>query len=773
MLLCDVGRSKPLVVVFTSMCMGILLFLKDAPFSLFCALFLVMLFSKERLAHMITGIAIGFCAIYFAPHAAAITDGEYHIRGIVRETGFMRGSLRVVLDDVSVEKKRVRGRAMIRIIRNADRVILSKGACLEGRARLRTNKTLGNPGEFDYEKYLLTDGITVSGYVKDLKDMNVSGVVPVSGIKDRVTAVFSVYARPEAEILNAVLTGDRSGLVYSLTDSFSSLGIAHLIAISGLNMGIVFIMGYSLAFMVLRFAATFFHRMDTPFIATMAGITCVILYVLFVGYSAPAVRSAIMAGSIAISLVMTRKTSLLESLALAGIIILILLPHSLYSASFLLSFSAVLGIIGACDLLGSAPKWLVFFVITIVSTAFTSPIVMYLFGFMSVISIPANMVFVPFFSFIIMPLGVAGMFSLMVSDHLSSFFFSLAFSAIGFILKSSSLFGSLDPIARPPVIWIMICYFGLVIALFAKRSGIKTILCAASVILIIAIPVGMKTVRNSEPLCFDFISVGQGDSTLITRGQVAVLIDAGNSFSGSDSGRFIVGPHLLRRGITRLNLVVITHSHPDHIGGIPFIVKRFPVNMVWTNVESDWNCDFQVVTRIAQEKAIPVKNVSLGDALVLSGLNVDVLNPQEKIKERTQDMNQNLLSVVLRIYDGTIKGLFMADSEEFGEIRLCRLDRDISADVLKTAHHGSKKSCLNMFLDKVNPQAAVISVGAKNRYRLPHKDVLERLQGREVTVYRTDLDGNILISRKNNVLHVKSGRSSTDNMNDDASLYSK
>lgn len=771
MLLRDLGRATPLVVVFVSICMGILIFMKDLPFIIFCAVFLIMLFSRERLVHMILGILLGFLAVLSAPHTAVIADGEYQVQGRVEEAGFLRGSYRVVLDEVSIGQKPIRGRAMIRIIRNA--CDLPKGTLFDGPVLLRSSKALGNPGEFDFGKYLLSEGIMISGYVKDLNCIKVVTPIASSRIKDRVTSALSLYARPEAEILKAVLTGDRSGLVYSLRDNFSSLGVAHLMAISGLHMGMIFIIGYSLAFMVLRPAAIVFLRMDTPFIATMAGVAAVVLYTLFVGYSAPAVRSAIMAGSIAGSLILTRKPCLVESLALAGIIILLLLPYSLFSASFLLSFAAVLGIAGAYTLLEGSPKWFVFIVITVVSTAFTSPIVVYLFGFMSLVSIPANMVLVPLFSLIIMPLGIAGISSMTVSDFLSSHLISLSLDGIGLILKASDLFGSLEPIARPPVFWIMICYLGLIVALYAKPSTAKTILSTACAFLIFAIPVGYKMARNNEPLCFDFISVGQGDSTLVTRGPDAVLIDAGNSFSGSDAGRFIIGPHLLQRGITRLNLVVVTHSHPDHIGGMPFILKRFPVREIWTNVQNDWGTDFQSVTRIAKRKSIPLKNVGLGDASSLEGMEIQVLNPPHRIKDRTKDLDLNLHSIVLRISDHTMKGLFMADAGGLGEIRLCRLEQDISADVLRTAHHGSKNSCLNMFLDRVNSQAAVISVGARNLYRHPHHTVIERLQERGITIYRTDHDGNILITRKKNMLHVKSGTTGADTIIEDASTSSK
>lgn len=768
MMLSYVGRATPLVVVFVGMCIGILAFTKDIPFFLFCFSFLILLFSKERILLIIIGVVLGFAAIFYAPKPIDLSDGEYLIHGIVQEAGFMRGSYRVVLDEVSIDGKKISGKAMIRIIKTGDE--LRKGINLEGPVQLRNRYSLGNPGEFDYRRYLLSEGITVSGYVKDINELKSAGAGRPSDLKKNLTSLLSKYSRPEAEILKAVITGDRSGLVYSLQDSFSSLGVAHLIAISGLNMGIIYLMGLSLAFLFLRFALPVSRRYDTPLIAKITGVVCVILYTSFVGYSAPAVRSAVMVIGMVVSLIFTRKSSLLEGLAAAGIIILIWMPYSLYSASFLLSFCAVLGIIGTYNLLKNAPQWFLFAVITIVSMAFTAPIVVFLFGYMSPVSIPANIIFVPWFSFIIMPLGMAGLFSSMISDGLSSYLLSLTFDGIGLILKTSGTFGGLAPIACPGIYWIMICYWALITALFAKPSFMKTFLIITGSFLIFSIPLGVKIHRTYQPTCFDIISVGQGDSILITKGAKAVLIDAGGSFTGADTGRFIVGPHLLKRGVTKLDLVVATHSHPDHIGGMPFILSRFPVREIWMNVKNDSNADFQSVIRIAKEESIPIKNVSLGDFFSHEGLEIKVLNPPEKINERTKEMDLNLQSIVLRISDGTLRGLFMADAGGLGEIRLCRLEQDISVDILKTAHHGSKNSCLAMFLDHVKPRAAIISVGAKNHFHLPNKASLERMKQKRVKIYRTDLDGNIMVTLENNILQVKSGMIRSDNVLDSITL---
>jgi competence protein ComEC len=157
----------------------------------------------------------------------------------------------------------------------------------------------------------------------------------------------------------------------------------------------------------------------------------------------------------------------------------------------------------------------------------------------------------------------------------------------------------------------------------------------------------------------------------------------------------------------------------------------------------------------------------------MRGLKVEVLNPPKRIMERTEDLDLNLHSVVLRIGDESMKGLFMADAGGLGEIRLSRLERDISADVLKAAHHGSKNSCFSMFLDRVHPHFVVITVGKDNIYRLPHRSVLDRLKERAIAVHRTDCDGEVKFYKENNILQVKSAKAYTDNRLESASACTK
>ncbi|HPJ94588.1 MAG TPA: DNA internalization-related competence protein ComEC/Rec2 [Deltaproteobacteria bacterium] len=756
----DMGRNHPFVVVVAGLCCGMLVRWADGYGIAFCGVLLVQLVSRERFIHALIGILLGCAAACFAPVWIQIDDGPHHVRGIVASTEFSGGSFRMALRDVAVDRSHIRGNALISVYRNPPMV--QAGSRVSGVVDIRQPRGLGNFGEFDYKKHLLAKNITLKGSVDDGSTLTVSGGKAAAGVKKRLLLVFDRYARPEAELIKAMILGDRSGITNSLQDRFNSLGIMHLIAISGLNIGIAMAIGYGILFNVLRFLTPISLRIDVPLVSAIGGMGAAIAYTVFVGPEVPTLRACIMAVSCTMGILFLRRSDVFDELALAGLIILVLWPGSLYSASFQLSFSAVLGIVGIVAKTGNAPIWFRFAVVTLAAGVFTMPLVVYLFGFVSAAGLLANCIIVPFFSLVIMPLSLIGMAAHLISAPLGKIIFSLCMDATHLLIEACDHFGSLHPVPRPWVVWVYLSYIGLLTAFFGEKTPWRSYVLIALSAGVIALPIIQHAIRNNSPMCFDFLSVGQGDCSLVTEGPHAVLIDAGPAYSSFDAGRQVVSPHLLRRGITSLDAVIVTHMHPDHCGGIPYILERFPVGQLWLNAPLENNPCFQEVIRITKEKSIPLRYVCRGDSLRIGGITMDVLHPQYRLDHHEGGMDQNLQSIVVMIHDKRMKGLFMGDADMYGELILVHMQKNITADVLKVAHHGSEKSCLDPFLGAACPERAIISCGFRNRYGDPSREALARLERHSIYVYRTDIHGEVMVTSLPSGPDVKSVREPAD-----------
>lgn len=750
MLLRDSGMKHPLVCIFAGTAFGICVLMQDVQAASFLFLILFLLFSMKRLPHILAGILIGALAFLFSANPSCY-EGEHIISGRIISSGFEYGTLRIELKNVRIDGKEVRGRARIGVYENAD---LPSSDYICAPARLSLPSGPDNFGQIDTRHSLLAEGITITGYVNDFKNIRFSGK-KISNFK--FAEMLDAVGSNEAAVLKAILTGDRSGLTPEVNDLFASLGLSHLIAISGLNFGLVILFGYLVSFNIVRVIPPLAQRIDTPLVSKAFGLLCAIFYGMIVEPSFPTIRALVMACIVVGAFMAARRINLIDALAFSGILILALWPHSLYTAGFLLSFAAVLGIVGVTQRLAKKGPVIQIIALPFIAAVFTIPLSVYYFGFVSPLSVIFNLIFVPLFSFIIMPLSLIGMLASYVWTAGAGFLFRLSMDAVSLILIAGERFGSLVPVPKPDVRYLYLLYTFLFIALYAKRSLLKIIIMIPACITLIIIPFYLQHQKMNQPLTFDFISVGHGDCILITKGSHSVLIDAGGSFTGFDTGRFIVGPRLLSRGITKLDLVVATHSHPDHIGGLPFILKRFKTGQVWINLEDD--PDFTDVFQITNLKRIPVKTVKAGDSLVFSnGMKIEVFYPIIPLENSGRKLDLNLHSIILTAGDDRLSGIFMADSDMFGEVNMAHMEKTIKADILKVAHHGSKRSCLEMFLDAVKPQAAVITCGRKNRFGLPSEDALSRLRSANISIYRTDLQGEIIISKKSGDIMIKSFR---------------
>jgi ComEC/Rec2-related protein len=481
MLLKDAGLKHALVCVFAGTAFGICIFLKDIQASSFCFLMLSLLFSLKRLPHLLTGIMIGALAVVFAVKPSGF-EGEYMISGRIVSSGFEYGTFRIELKDIQVDGKPVRGKARLGVYEN---IGVPSGKDLKASARLSFPSGPDNFTQADIRHSLLAEGITITGYIKDFKDIRFSGK-KISCF--RPSQMLDSIGSNEAGVLKAILTGDRSGITLQVNDLFASLGLSHLIAISGLNFGLVILFGYLLSFNIIRVIPPLAQRLDTPLVSKAFGLVCAIAYGMFVEPSFPTTRALVMACIVIGAFMTTRRVNLIDALAFSGILILAFWPHSLFTASFLLTFAAVLGIVAVTQRLKNMGIAAQFIAVPFIAAVFTVPISVQYFGFISPLSIIYNLLFVPIFSFVIMPLSLIGMLVSSVSEACALYLFGLCMDAISLIMMTGERFGSLVNVPKPGIWYFYLLYLVLFISLYAKRSLLKVIILTPACISLFVLP---------------------------------------------------------------------------------------------------------------------------------------------------------------------------------------------------------------------------------------------------------------------------------------------
>lgn len=242
---------------------------------------------------------------------------------------------------------------------------------------------------------------------------------------------------------------------------------------------------------------------------------------------------------------------------------------------------------------------------------------------------------------------------------------------------------------------------------------------------------------NADGLRVIYIDVGQGDSALIlTPDGKSMLIDAGES-----SAKNKVAQILEEYGITTLNMLVATHPHSDHIGGMQYIVENFQIEQVCLPGVSHTSQGYENLLLAIQERKIPALQAKAGESFQLgSDVHCEILAP---VQEEYENLND--YSAVIRVCFGETSFLFTGDAEALSEAEILENTAgSVRSTVLKAGHHGSKTSSSDAFIRAVSPEAAVISCASENSYGHPHTETLETLARHRVTIYRTDELGDIL-----------------------------
>ena len=256
--------------------------------------------------------------------------------------------------------------------------------------------------------------------------------------------------------------------------------------------------------------------------------------------------------------------------------------------------------------------------------------------------------------------------------------------------------------------------------------------------LYVALGLAPDTATAEGELEVHFLAVGNADCALIRRGECAVLVDGGEP---GDSDRIV--EYLRRHGVDRLELVVATHGHADHVGGLPGVLEQVPVERLlvgYTEPAEDADSAYETLLSVAAARQVPVETVQAGGVYTFGGARLHVLWP------RIQAEEENDRSIVARLSYGGRAFLFTGDAGTAVETALLQENVAVQADVLKVSHHGGDTASSEAFLRRVAPVYGVIPCGEDNLHGHPAEDVLRRLRERGITCLRNDVAGNIVFT---------------------------
>ncbi|ETI67157.1 DNA internalization-related competence protein ComEC/Rec2 [Neobacillus vireti] len=614
-----------------------------------------------------------------------------------------------------------------------------------------------NPNSFDYRQYLASKDIywIVESQENPLQNCSPMRPSPMTMVKQlRFLGIRYLEAHFPIEIASlsaALIFGDRSMLDPVLLGDFQKTGIVHLLAISGLHVsllvGMVFYLGIRIG-LTRQFMMNFL-------------LLILPVYVILTGASPSVIRAVLMIYLVLLTVKWKSRLKLLpiDAISLAFMIFLFFSPKVIVDIGFQLSFSVSLVIIFSAPIIlrryqNNGAR--------ILATSVTAqlaalPLLFYHFFEMSLMGIAANMLYIPLFSFVYLP-GLYILFIIQILFGNTPLFLINIFKNI--INLSNHLIGYLAHFSfaafvpgRPNIIQLII-YIVIIVAIFyiweAKvYQKKKTHLFYLVVILLSFQPVWNWLNPIGEVTMID---VGQGDSSLIhlPHGRGTYLIDTGGTMTFGEEeewkhrlkpyevGRDVVVPFLKGKGITKIDKLILTHGDMDHIGGTFSILKELRVKQILLpSVVAPSETELRIIQE-AEKRKIPVIKVSAGDQWKSAGSKFNILSPE---KNFSGERNRGSIALVAQV--GGVTWFFGGDLDQEGEMKISKQFPNLTIDVLKAGHHGSKTSSAEAFIKQINPGTALISAGETNRYGHPHQEVLERLRETNTTIYRTDLQGAI------------------------------
>lgn len=680
---------------------------------------------------------------------------------------------------------------------------ISVGDRLSLIGKIRSIRNFNNPGGFNYRRYMAFKKIWGSAYVpgKRVVILNRNSDPGINTIIEKARNKISDLINKTGEgdqqgVLKALIVGDRTGVV-NIREAFNRAGIGHLLAISGLHIGIIATASFIFFRRLLSYIKFFLWNAWTKKGAAILSLFPVILYGLISGMSPSTQRAVIMAAVFLMTFLFEREQDPMNTLAMAAMIILVAYPPSLFSISFQLSFIAVLSIIYGWSLRyinstgnkGMIKKgWGIrilerlfsFALVSFFAILGTLPLVMFYFNQISLVGIVANLLIVPIIGFVVIPLGLISVLLYPLSIFVATICIMASAAVVAHTLDIVHYIAGL-PFAAiktiTPNFFEIGCYYALgwsILRLvgFRRRSrkngvpGRRTAAIVAVVIIFAGSLDACYWVYNRfwrNDLRVTIIDVGQGSSALVELpGGRCFLIDGGGFSDNSifDVGARIVAPFLWRKKIKTIDTIVLSHPNADHLNGLLYIARHFNVKRLWCNSDStDINSYREFMEIIKKNRIETVAFKDMPRSYKINGARFKILYPpkdyiDKRKNEKWRNLNNN--SLVIKVSFGSKSILFPGDIMACAEREIVATHGDeLKSTILIAPHHGSKTSSTTMFLQKIKPEIVIISAGWKNSFRFPNQSVLKRYNENNCRIFRTDKNGALAISIDDQALKIK------------------
>jgi len=693
----------------------------------------------------------------------------------------------------------------IRVTISGNEPVLSFGDRISFTAKIKSIRNFKNPGGFDYKRYMAFKSVFGSSYAQGEKVTIISenqdrGVRrTINEVRRRIsTFIEKAGGGSHQGVLKALIVGQRQQVPQTLRDAFNRAGVGHLLAISGLHIGIVASVAFLFFSWILsRFKLLLFNAWVKKGAAILSFFP-VFAYGILSGMAPSTARAVIMVGVFLMTFLFEREHDLMNTLALAAMLILIVHPPSVFSISFQLSFSAVLSIIYGLSkvhkrrvffLNGQKKSWYTgildrlfsFFLVSFFAIIGTLPLVMLYFNQVSLIGIFTNFLIIPIIGFIVVPTGLFSVFLYPVSSEAASWFLFISGIVLSKAISLVNLFSDLSFSAVKtvtPSYFEICCYYMMMWALLnlkkvrsetseinkidftGKTARILVVVCVFALAGDICYWLNVRFL--SRDLKVTVIDVGQGSSTLLELpGGYCILADGGGFYDNSvfDMGARVVAPFLWRKKIKTVDTLILSHPNSDHLNGLIYIARHFNVKRVWTNGEKRDTVGYKMFMEVIKEENIHLpKFKDIPRTSKINGVPFEILYPgrdflHKRKKDKWRGTNNN--SIVIKTDFGKYSFLMPGDIMKSAESELVSVAGDnLAATVLISPHHGSESSSTGLFLDKVNPEYIIISSGWKNRFHFPHPSVLKRYASLGCKIFRTDMTGAITMATNGDSLNI-------------------